>query len=129
MAKGDCKRRTVRFAKAGARFLGPVLGALVPQMVGALRVLGDSIPELSGGRAKRKAVFQAVASEAEKLGHAAYDAARKRLTHEAVGFVRAHIQNALYNLESGESVGTLMAWAEEDETADAPEDADPPLPG
>ena len=63
MAKGDCKRRTVRFAKRGAKFLGPILGALVPQAVSFLEVAADLLPQAFGpftDAVIRSAIKQAV---------------------------------------------------------------------
>ena len=124
MAGGKCKRRAVRFGKRAARFLGPVLGPLVPRVVETLRLLGDSIPELAGGHAKRRAVLAAVGAQAREIGHEAWDEAALALNSAAEGYVRAHIENSLESLTGGESLATLEAWSDSDFDP-TPDDDDP----
>lgn len=119
---GKCKRRVKRFSRRAAKFLGPVLGALVPQAVSALEVVKDMLPGAFGGHEKRAAVLNVVKVRAKELGHAAYDGAKDALTGEAESYVRAHIENSLDNLRDGQALASLQDWATDEEL-----DADPEL--
>lgn len=112
MAKGDCKRRTIRFAKRGAKFLGAALGPVIPQVVSAIE---DLLPMLGigalSGHTKRRMVFDAVAQKAKEIGHDAFDVVTNGLTSRAEGYVRAALESALENLRLGQPLAKLEAWA------------------
>jgi hypothetical protein len=111
MAGGKCKRRFIKFGKTAARFLGPALLPIIPQVVQVLEL----IPSIAtGGHEKRRVVIDAVKNHAKAIGHDAYDAGKDALTSAAEGYVRASIEPALANLRSGVTMQELADWADED---------------
>jgi hypothetical protein len=122
MAKGDCKRRVVRFGKRAARFLGPVLGALVPQAVGFLEMAKEQLPSVFGGHEKRRFVLEIVKTRAKEMGHEAYDGLKDHLTSQAESYVRAHIENSLENLRLGQPIEKLQNWATDPDLEESDED-------
>lgn len=122
MAKGDCKRRTVRFAKRGAKYLGAVLGPLIPQAVAGIETLLPLLPDAFDGHEKRRMVFRAVAAKAKEIGHEAYDTAKETLTSQAEAYVRAALESALENLRLGQPLSKLETWASDPDLLEAETD-------
>lgn len=119
---GKCKRRMVRFGKAAARFLGPALGPVIPMAVNMIEMLSQSVPDLFDGHQKRRMVFAAVATEAKKIGHEAYDGTKNGLSSMAESYVRAALESALYNLREGKPLEELQDWATDPDLQDADDD-------
>ncbi len=122
MAKGDCKRRVVRFAKRGAAFLGPVLGALIPQLVSSVELLQGILPGAFGGHEKRQIVYNAIKAEAKKIGHEAYDAAKDEFEWRLESYTRAALESALENLRAGLPLEELQKWVDSPELLEADTD-------
>lgn len=108
-----CKKRVVSFAKWGARFLGPVLGAHIPSVVALLEQVSAAVPDLVlSGHQKRAIVIESVKARAKEIGHDVYDDAKTATVAELERVTRAAIESALHELRSGADLNELQDWAD-----------------